>query len=86
MRPGEREAARHVVVVHVRLGDVGDPHAGVVGQRDNPVDVTLRVDDQGGFTVVHQVAAIAERRRLDLEHFHHGRVSFRKHRPSELNV
>jgi hypothetical protein len=80
-RPGERQAAGDVVVVHVCLGHVGDPHAGVGGQGDDPVDVPLRVDDQGGLAVMHQVAAVAERRCLDREHFHHGRLSFPGGRP-----
>src|SRR5215469_3749000 len=73
-RPGQREAAGDIVIVYVRLGDVGDAHASAGGQRGHPVGVPLRVDDQGGLTVVHEIAAVAELWRLDLEHFH-GRLS-----------
>jgi hypothetical protein len=60
-RLGQGEAAGHVVVVDVRLEHVGDPHARLGGQRQDAIDVALRVHHDGHFAVVGQVAAIAER-------------------------
>ena len=68
---GQREAAGHVVVVDVGFEHVRDLHVpGLRGGQD-PVDVTLRVHDHSLRSVVDQVAAITEGRRLDghdLEH------------------
>ena len=44
------------------------------GQGGDPVDIALRIDDQGHLPVMRQVAAVAEGRRLDGEHFDHGRI------------
>src|SRR5262249_8767451 len=69
---GQGRSAGEVVVVDVRLGDVGDAQPVARGQRGDPVGVPLWVDDQGNRPVVDQVAAVAEGGRLDLEHFSHG--------------
>src|SRR5262249_41597377 len=74
--PGQGEPAAEVVVVDVRLGDVSDPDAVPAGAVEHPVDITLRVDDKCRPAVVHQVAAVAKGRRLDLQHFHHDRCPF----------
>jgi hypothetical protein len=63
---GQGQAAADVVVVYMRLGDMGDPHATAPGERGDAVDVPLRVDHDRHAAVVGQVAAVAERRRLDL--------------------
>src|SRR5207253_5565834 len=49
-RPGQRgevATARDVVVVEVRLDDVGDPDVEIAGGREVDVDVPPRVDDRG---------------------------------------
>ena len=61
----EGEAAGDVVVVDVGLEDVGEAHAVLVEQREDAVDVALRVDHEGDLAVVHEVAAVAEGGRLD---------------------
>ena len=68
---GKGGPASEVVVVDVRLGDVGDPHFVLRGQCGDPVGVPLRVDDQGGAAVVDQVAAVAKARRLDRQYLGH---------------
>jgi hypothetical protein len=69
---GQRRPPGEVVVVDVRLGDVGDAQSVVRGQRGDPVGVPLRVDDQGNRLVMDQVAAVTEGGRLDPGHFCHG--------------
>ena len=64
-RAGQRQPAGDIVVVDVGFEDVGDPNAGRGGQVQDPVDVALRVDHEGDPPVVDQVAAVAQRRRLD---------------------
>ena len=49
----------------VGLEDVGEADAVLVEQGQHPVDVALRVDHEGDLAVVHEVAAVAERRGLD---------------------
>ncbi len=76
----EREATGDVVVVDVGLGDVGDAHPELVDQGEDPVDVALRVDDEGDLAVVGEVAAVAEAGggdRADVDHQYSlpGRVS-----------
>ena len=61
----EGEATGDVVVVDVGLEDVGEAYAVLVEQGQDPVDVALRVDHDGDLAVVHEVGAVAERRRLD---------------------
>src|SRR5579875_468499 len=63
--PGEREPARDIVVVQVRLGHVGDPHPPFGGQREHPVDVALRVDHHRDLAVGGQVTPVTQRRRVD---------------------
>jgi hypothetical protein len=70
---GQCEAAADVIVVDVSLGDVRDACACRVGQRRYPVGVALRVDDDGHVAVMHQVTAVTESRRLNRDHFDHGR-------------
>ena len=51
--------------MQVGLEDVGDPHPPGRGQGQHPVDVPLRVDDQGDLPVVGEIAPVAERGRVD---------------------
>ena len=67
-RPGgerQRQPAGHVVVVQVGLEDVGDPHPPGRGQGQHPVDVPLRVDDQGDLPVMREVTPVAQRGRVN---------------------
>ena len=59
------ETAGDVVVVEVRLQDVGQPDAVTLEDLEHPVDVALRVDDERDLAVVHDVRAVAERRSVD---------------------
>ena len=52
------QTTRDVVVVNVCLQYMGDRHATVVGQRQDPVDVALGVDDYGSAVVAYQVTAV----------------------------
>jgi hypothetical protein len=52
--------AGDVVVVNVGLEHVGEPDPVLVEQREDPVDVALRVHHQGDLAVVDQVAAVAQ--------------------------
>ena len=61
----ESEPAGDVVVVDVGLEDVGEAHVVLLEQGEDAVDVALRVDHEGDLAVVHEVAAVAERRGLD---------------------
>ena len=63
--PGQGEAARDIVVVNVRLADVGDPHAEPNGQGQDPVDVALRVDHDGHLPVGGQVRPVSQARGVD---------------------
>ena len=70
-RPGQRQAAGHVVVVDVGLQHVRDAHAMLGCDRQDPVDVPLGVDDDRCLAVVREVAAISQPGGLDghdLEH------------------
>jgi hypothetical protein len=53
------------VVADVRLEDVGDAHAGLLGGGDHAVDVTLGVDDDRDLAVVDAVAAVPQGRGVD---------------------
>ena len=64
-RTGERQSAGDIVVVDMGLGDVSDPHAPLLGQGRDAVNIPLRVDDDRHLAVVRQVAAVAKSRRLD---------------------
>ncbi len=63
MRAGEGEATGDVVVVQVRLDDVGEAQAALVQDGEQAVEVALRVDDHRHGAVVHQVGPVAQRRR-----------------------
>jgi hypothetical protein len=71
----EGVSAGDVVVVEVGLEDVGDPNPVGGGQVEDAVDVTLRVDHECDLAVVHEIAAIAERRGVDGQDVRHGRGS-----------
>ena len=71
-RVGQRAAAGDVVVVNVRLEHMSDPHPFTLGEIDDAVDVTLRVDDESDLTVVGQVGTIAECLRVDGDDRGHG--------------
>jgi hypothetical protein len=64
-RRGEGVPAGDVVVVDVGLEDVGDPDALGGGEGEDPVDVSLRVDDERDPAVVDQVAAVTQGRGVD---------------------
>ncbi len=64
---GKGQPAGEVVVVDVRLKDVGDAHTGLVGDGEHSVDVALGVHDHGHLAVVREVGAVAEGGRLDGE-------------------
>ena len=70
--PGQGQAAGDVVVVDVRLEDMGHRHAAVGGQHQDPVDVTLRIHHERGRAVGHQVTAVTQRRRVDHHNLDHG--------------
>jgi hypothetical protein len=69
---GELEPAGDVVVVHVGLEDVGEAQAALLDEVEDPVDVTLRVDDDGDLPVGGQVAAVAQAGGLDGLDLDHG--------------
>jgi hypothetical protein len=58
--PSERETAGDVVVVDMGLEDIGQPDVVLLQDRQDPVDVSLQVDDQGDIAVMDDVAAVAE--------------------------
>jgi hypothetical protein len=66
--PGEGQASGQVVVVDVGLEDVGHRDPVALEQREHPVDVALRIDDERELAVVDDVAPIAERGSLDRQH------------------
>ena len=66
----EFQAAGDVVVVDVGFQDVGDPHAALAGEVEDPVDVALGVDDHGDVPFGDQVAAVAESGGFDDGHVH----------------
>ncbi len=68
-RPRQRQPAGHVVVVQMGLEDVRDPHSPGRGQVQHPVDVALRVDDQGDLAVVREIATVTKSGRVDGHHF-----------------
>src|SRR5882757_9085787 len=68
-RAGECQPAGHVIVVDVRLQHVSDPH--IAGQLQHPIDVALRVDDDGYLTIAHQIAAITQPGGFDDRYIHH---------------
>jgi len=74
---GKGQATGDVVVVDVRLEDVGDPHPGRGGDRKHAVDVALRVDHQRDPTVMGEVGAIPQGRGLDRNDGDHRGRSFR---------
>jgi hypothetical protein len=57
---GQLEPARHIIVVQVRLQDVGDALGVVAEQLNHPVDVTLRVNDNSRMIVDDHIAAVAQ--------------------------
>ena len=63
--PAQLGGAGDVVVVDVRLDDVGQPRAPIGQQPNDTVDVALRVDDDGTATGEDCVAPVAELRGLD---------------------
>ena len=69
---GQLEPAGHVVVVDVGLEDVGDPHAGRLGDAEDAVVVALRVDHQGDLAVVGQIGAVTQARGVQGENGDHG--------------
>lgn len=71
-RAGEVEATGDVVVVDVGLEDVGQSDPVGIEDLQHPVDVALRVDDQGGAAVADDVAAVPQRGRLDRHDLKHG--------------
>ena len=68
--PRQSQPAGQVVVVYVRLEDVGDPDATLGRQGQYPADIALRVDDEGQLPVVREIAAVAERRGVDGHDLH----------------
>jgi hypothetical protein len=64
-RPRQSQPAGHVVVVQVRLENVGDPDPACSRQGQYTVDIALRVDDHSHLPVVYQIAAVAEGRGVD---------------------
>jgi hypothetical protein len=62
--------------VDVRLEYVRDPHSGLNGEVEDPVDVTLGVDHQRDDSVVDEVATVAEGRGVDGDDVRHGGVPF----------
>jgi hypothetical protein len=62
---GQLEAAADVVVVEVGLQDVGDGPAALVEDLLDPVDVALRVDDDGRRAPPDDVAAVTQVGGLD---------------------
>jgi hypothetical protein len=50
------------------LQDVGQPQVMRVEQRQDAVDVPLRVHHEGGLAVMDQVAAVAKRGRLERDY------------------
>ena len=73
-RAGQGQAAADVVVVDVRLGDMGDPDAFPLGQRGDAISVPLRIDDDGDLAVMGQVAPVAQGRRFDRQDLDHYRL------------
>ena len=69
--PGQGQAATDVVVVDVRLEHVGDPDAAPGGGGEHPVDVPLRVHDQGPPPVGGQVAPVTQGRGVDADQLDH---------------
>ena len=74
-QPGQIEASAHVVVVHVRLQDPGDPGAEPAGQGETSIDVPRGIDDDGDRAVARDVAAVAEAGRLQGHHRDRGGAS-----------
>jgi len=68
----QRQAARHIVVVQVRLEDMSDPHAAGRGQGQQPVDVPLRIHDQRNFPVVGEVTPVTQCGRVHGHDLHAG--------------
>jgi hypothetical protein len=64
-RAGQFQPAGHVVVVDVALGHEGDADGPLLGERKDPVDVALGVDDHADTVGADQVAAVAEPSGLD---------------------
>ena len=58
--PGEGIAAGQVVIVDMRLENVGDLHSVLLGRGEGPVDVALGVDHERHGPVVDQVAAVPQ--------------------------
>ena len=67
---GQFQTAGDVIVVNVGFQYVGDLHAAVGGEVEDPVDVALRVDHHRDVTVGDQVAAVAETGGFDDGHVH----------------
>jgi hypothetical protein len=71
-RRGERETAGHVVVVQVSFEHVRDRNIPLRGRGGDPVEIALGIHHQRDFPVRGEVAAVAERGRIDgddLDHF-----------------
>jgi hypothetical protein len=58
---GQSQSAGDVVVVQVRLGDVGDPDTDASGLVQDPVDAALRVHHYRRSAVVHQIRPVPPR-------------------------
>src|SRR5215467_9040238 len=76
----QRQPACDVVVMDVRLEDVGESDALIAEHCQDAVDVPLRIDYEGDLAVVDEVAPIPETRRLERDDcdgvdFRHLRVS-----------
>ena len=69
-RPGascQLEPAGDVVVVHVRLEDVGQPRAMLLSRHEVGLDIALRVDHDGVIARDHQVRPIAQAGRQEVD-------------------
>src|SRR5215475_13734514 len=69
--PRERESAGDVVVVDMGLEDVSQPQALLVEQAQDSVDVPLGVHHEGDLAVVHEIAAVAQRGRVERDNRDH---------------
>jgi len=61
----EFQTASDVVVVYMGLQHMRDPYPELVDKVQDAVDVALRVDHHGQFTIGGQVTAVAETGSLD---------------------
>ena len=61
----------HVVVVNVRFEHVGDTHAPLLGEREESVDVALRVHHERHVAIGDEVAAVAQCGRVECDDVYH---------------